>query len=83
MPNVVDCFFTSDLVWALKDDGTPNNAFDGTTLATDTKGTFRAPNPGTYTDADGNEKPVLEPGDYTLINADAIKAKVGDPRWLP
>ena len=83
VPNVVDCFFTSDLVWALKDDGTPNNAFDGTTLATDTKGTFRAPNPGTYTDADGNEKPVLEPGDYTLINAEAIKAKVGDPRWLP
>ena len=83
VPSVVDCYFTKDLVWALKDDGTPNNAFDGTTLATDTKGTFRAPNPGTYTDADGNEKPVLEPGDYTLINADAIKAKVGDPRWLP
>ena len=74
---------TKDVSWALKDDGTPNNAFDGTTLATGTKGTFRAPNPGTYTDADGNEKPVLEPGDYTLINAEAIKAKVGDPRWLP
>ena len=83
VPTVVDCFFTSDLVWAMKDDGTPNNAFDGTTLSTDTKGTFRAPNPGTYQDAEGNEKPVLEPGDYTLTNADAIKAKVGDPRWLP
>ena len=73
VPNVVDCFYTSDLVWAVKEDGTPNNAFDGTTLSTDTKGTFRDPNP----------EGLLMPGDYTLINNEAIKAKVGDPRWLP
>ncbi|MBR1400653.1 MAG: DUF5123 domain-containing protein [Prevotella sp.] len=72
VPTLDNVFFTSDLVWALKADGTPNNAFEGTTLSTDTKGTFKDPNP----------EGTLMPGDYTLINTDAIKAKVGDPRWL-
>ena len=74
VPTTDNVFFSSDLVWAINEaDGTPVNALDGTKLATDTKGTFKDPNP------DGE----LMPGDYTLINADAIKAKVGDPRWLP
>lgn len=73
VPTVSDCFFTSDLVWRAKEDGSLENAFDGTTLGTDTKGTFKNPNPA------GD----LMPGDYTLINAEAIKAKVGDPRWIP
>lgn len=73
VPTTDNVFFSSDLVWAMKDDGTPNNAFEGTTLSSDTKGTFKDPNP----------EGELMPGDYTLINSDAIKAKVGDPRWLP
>lgn len=73
VPTTDNVFFTSDLIWAQKDDGTPNNPLSGTTLSTDTKGTFKNPNP------EGD----LMPGDYTLINSDAIKAKVGDPRWLP
>ena len=73
VPSTEKVFFTNDLIWAMKDDGTPNNAFEGTTLSTDTKGTFKKPNP----------EGELMPGDYTLINADAIKAKVGDPRWIP
>ena len=73
VPSTEKVFFTSDLIWAVKDDGTPNNALDGTALSTDTKGTFKNPNP----------EGELMPGDYTLINADAVKAKVGDPRWLP
>jgi hypothetical protein len=73
VPTAANVFFTSDLIWAMKEDGTPNNAFEGTTLSTDTKGTFKNPNP----------EGELMPGDYTLINADAIKAKVGDPRWIP
>ena len=73
VPTAEKTFFTNDLIWAQKDDGTPNNALDGTTLSTDTKGTFKNPNP------EGD----LMPGDYTLVNTDAIKAKVGDPRWLP
>ena len=54
-------------------DGTPVNPLDGTKLDTETKKTFKDPNPA------GS----LMPGDYTLTNSDAIKAKVGDPRWLP
>ena len=73
VPSAEKVLFTNDLIWAIKDDGTPNNALDGTALSTDTKGTFKNPNP------EGD----LMPGDYTLLNADAIKAKVGDPRWLP
>lgn len=73
VPTLDNVLFTSDLIWAMKEDGTPNNAFEGTTLSTDTKGTFKNPNP----------EGELMPGDYTLINADAIKAKVGDPRWIP
>ena len=73
VPTTDNVFYTSDLVWAMNADGTPNNAFEGTTLSTDTKKTFKDPNPA------GD----LMPGDYTLINSDAIKAKVGDPRWLP
>ena len=73
VPSVDGCFFTSDLIWRMKEDGTLENPFDGTTLATDTKGTFKNPNP----------EGELMPGDYTLINAEAIKAKVGDPRWIP
>ena len=57
----------------MKEDGSLENPFDGTTLATDTKGTFKNPNP----------EGELMPGDYTLVNPDAVKAKVGDPRWLP
>ena len=73
VPTTDNVFFTSDLVWAINEaDGTPVNALDGTKLATDTKETFKDPNP------EGD----LMPGDYTLINSDAIKAKVGDPRWL-
>lgn len=73
VPTTEKVFFTSDLVWAMKEDGTPNNALEGTTLSTNTKGTFKDPNP------EGD----LMPGNYTLLNEDAIKAKVGDPRWLP
>ena len=73
VPNVDGCFFTSDLIWRMKEDGSLENPFDGTTLATDTKGTFKNPNP----------EGELMPGDYTLVNPDAVKAKVGDPRWLP
>jgi hypothetical protein len=74
VPTVSDTFFTSDLVWATNaDTGDLVNAFAGTTLATDTKGTFKNPNP----------EGELMPGDYTLINQNAIDAKVGDPRWLP
>ena len=74
VPTTDNVFFTSDLVWAISEvDGTPVNPLDGTKLATDTKNTFKDPNP----------EGTLMPGDYTLINSDAIKAKVGDPRWLP
>lgn len=73
VPKVENCYFTSDLIWRMKEDGSLENPFDGTTLSTDTKGTFKNPNP----------EGELMPGDYTLINAEAIKAKVGDPRWLP
>ena len=73
VPTVDGCYFTSDLIWRAKEDGSLENPFNGTTLSTDTKGTFKNPNP----------EGELMPGDYTLINAEAIKAKVGDPRWLP
>lgn len=74
VPTTDNVFFSSDLVWAINEaDGTPVNALDGTKLSTGTKGTFKDPNP----------EGELMPGDYTLINSDAIKAKVGDPRWLP
>lgn len=74
VPTTDNVFFTSDLVWAISEtDGTPVNALDGTKLSTETKNTFKDPNP----------EGTLMPGDYTLINSDAIKAKVGDPRWLP
>ena len=74
VPTTDNVFFTSDLEWAISEaDGTPVNPLDGTKLGTETKKTFKDPNPA------GS----LMPGDYTLTNSDAIKAKVGDPRWLP
>jgi hypothetical protein len=73
VPKVENCYFTSDLIWRMKEDGSLENPFDGTTLSTDTRHTFANPNP----------EGELMPGNYTLINAEAIKAKVGDPRWLP
>ncbi len=74
VPTTDNVFFTSDLVWAISEtDGMPVNPLDGTKLATDTKQTFKDPNP----------EGTLMPGDYTLLDSDAIKAQVGDPRWLP
>jgi len=72
VPATDNCFFTSDLEWALDAAGSPVNALAGTTLSTDTKNTFLNPNP------EGD----LMPGDYTLLNQNAIDAKVGDPRWI-
>jgi len=74
VPTTDNVFFTSDLVWAVSEaDGMPVNPLDGTKLASDTKQTFKDPNP----------EGTLMPGDYTLLDSDAIKANVGDPRWLP
>ncbi len=67
VPTTSDCFFTSDVAWRLTAEGTPAAQLDGTTWSTDTKGTFKNP----------------EASDFTLISAEAIKAKAGDPRWIP
>ena len=67
VPTATGLYFTSDLAWRLTAEGTPAAKFDGTILGTDTKSTFKDP----------------EHSDFTLTSPDAIKAKVGDPRWLP
>ena len=67
IPSATGLYFTSDLAWRLTAEGTPAAKFDGTILGTDTKSTFKDP----------------EHSDFTLTSPDAIKAKVGDPRWLP
>ncbi len=65
-PICSDCYFTSDLNWALGSDGiTPNNPLEGTTVDTDSPGSFAAP----------------ESSDFTVTSSALKKVSAGDPRW--
>ena len=57
VPTADDCFFTSDVSWKLGGDGAPTAQFAGTTIGTDTKGTFRDP----------------EHSDFTIINTKELQ----------
>lgn len=68
VPEVSDAYFTSDLLWKMTaaEPPVPESQFEGTTLSTDTKGTFANP----------------EAGDFRIINTAELKnAHPGDPRW--
>lgn len=67
-PEVSGLYFTNDVQWKMTaaEPPVPEAQFDGTTLSTDTKGTFA--NPGT--------------GDFRIINIAELKdSHPGDPRW--
>jgi hypothetical protein len=65
-PNFQSCYLTSDYKNVLGTDGvTPTNPIVGTSVTTDTPGTFQAP-------ATGN---------FKVTNKTLITAKAGDPRW--
>lgn len=49
VPTADDCYFTSDVEWKTGSDGTPTAQFAGTTISTDTKGTFKDPEHGDFT----------------------------------
>ena len=57
VPTADDCFFTSDVSWKLGGDGAPTAQFAGTTIGTDTKGTFKDP----------------EHSDFTIINTKELQ----------
>ena len=57
IPTADDCYFTSDVEWKLGGDGAPTAQFAGTTISTDTKGTFKDP----------------EHGDFTIINTKELQ----------
>jgi len=57
VPATSDCFFTSDVAWRLGADGAPAAQFQGTTISTDTKGTFKDP----------------EHSDFTILNTSELK----------
>lgn len=68
VPEVSDVYFTNDLLWKMTaaEPPVPEAQFDGTTLSTDTNGTFANP----------------EAGDFRIINNTDLKdAHPGDPRW--
>ena len=56
-PTADDCYFTSDVEWKLGGDGAPTAQFAGTTIGTDTKGTFKDP----------------EHGDLTIVNTKELQ----------
>lgn len=57
VPTADDCYFTSDVEWKLGGSGEPTAQFAGTTISTDTKGTFKDP----------------EHGDFTIINTKELQ----------
>ena len=57
VPTADDCFFTSDVSWKLNGEGAPTAQFAGTTIGTDTKGTFKDP----------------EHSDFTIINTKELQ----------
>ncbi len=68
VPEVSDLYFTSDLQWKMTaaEPPAPEAQFEGTTISTDTEGTFANP----------------KVGDFRIINTAELKdARPGDPRW--
>ena len=66
VPTADGCYFTSDFIWYIKAGATaPVAQIAGTSLSTNTSGTFKSPTTK----------------DFTIINSILIKAKAGDPRW--
>ena len=65
-PTASDCYFTSDYLWTLGTDGvTPTAQIPGTSLSTNTAGTFTSPTTS----------------NFKIISADILKKNIGDPRW--